>query len=100
MKQNMPSYIANMAKGDLYVLEEIINDKYEEFVNCYWALKEYSKNVVSIEYFKRKRSSLTIAVVLKDIDYNEVVEKLSSYEHCKIRTEITDNGLVITMKKK
>ena len=55
MLQTMPSYICAMSEGDIDVLEEIFIDKYFEFIDLYWMLRDYSEDISTITYDKKKK---------------------------------------------
>lgn len=75
MERTIPSYIESACSGDFEILEEIFEDKYSEFLDCYWLLKEYTEFITSLDY-ERNKKNLELNVSFKDLKISDVVEGL------------------------
>lgn len=75
MERTIPSYIESTCSGDFEILEEIFEDKYTEFLECYWLLKEYSEFITNISYEKHKKN-LELDVFFKKLKTSDIIENL------------------------
>jgi hypothetical protein len=75
LERTIPSYIESACSGDFEILEEIFEDKYSEFLDCYWLLKEYTEFITSLDY-ERNKKNLELNVSFKDLKISDVVEGL------------------------
>lgn len=75
MERTIPSYIEAACGGSLEILEDIFEDKYSEFLDCYWLLKEYTEFITDLEYEKNKKD-LVINIKFKDLKLSDVVRAL------------------------
>lgn len=65
-----------MSEGDCDILEEIICQKYHEFLNCYWLLKEYSEFIDDMKYDDTEKDRLVIDIRMDKLNTEDVVKKL------------------------
>ena len=75
MERTIPSYIESTCSGDFEILEEIFEDKYTEFLECYWLLKEYSEFITNISYEKHKKN-LELDIFFKKLKTSDIIENL------------------------
>lgn len=79
MKQNMPSYACVLSNGDYDILEEIFEDKFFEFIECYWLLREYTNYITMMKYKKNKSCDrLSIDVTLDKLKTEDVITSLKN----------------------
>lgn len=91
MKQNMPEYISVLSDNNYDIFEEIFIDKYKNFIEMYWLIRNFSENTKSLKYKTTKKNILKIELIVENIDVNKV---LSS-----IKKEIKDkNNINVELK--
>lgn len=75
LERTIPSYIESACSGDFEILEEIFEDKYSEFLDCYWLLKEYTEFITNLEY-ERNKKDLEISISFKDLKTSDILDGL------------------------
>lgn len=99
MLQTMPSYICAMSEGDIDVLEEIFIDKYFEFINLYWMLRDYSDHINSLTYDKKKKDSLSIKFTLDKLNPEDVVHELKRLNNNNVKVSRSKEKIQIIINK-
>lgn len=89
----MPSYICAMSEGDIDVLEDIFINKYREFIDFYWLIKDLSDDIASLSYDKKKGDCLCIKFTLDTLNPEDIANKLR-------QTSNSDNVKVSRSKEK
>lgn len=72
----MPSYICAMSEGDIDILEDIFINKYREFIDFYWMIKDLSDDIRSLSYDKKKKDCLCIKFTLDSLNPEDIATKL------------------------
>ena len=94
VERSIPSYIETACSGNFEILEEIFEDKYSEFLDCYWLLKEYTEFITTLEYEKNKKN-LEINISFKDLKISDIVESLKENVPKGKHVDISSNKKVI-----
>lgn len=97
MRSDMPSYICAMSEGDVDILEEIFIDKYFEFIECYWILKNYSENINNLTYDKKHKDGLCIKFTLSNLNPEDIADELK-HSNTNDRVKITRSKNKIQLK--
>jgi hypothetical protein len=98
MERNIPSYAAALAENNLEVLEDIIANRYIEFIDFYWMLKEYTEFIDSLK-MKEKKDGLKIGIHMSKLNINDVIENLECNVPKKSKCEIEKKNkeIIITL---
>lgn len=96
----MPSYICAMSEGDIDVLEEIFIDKYFEFIDLYWMLRDYSEDISTITYDKKKKDSLCIKFTLCKLNPEDIVRELKSSHNDNVKVSRNKEKIQVIINKK
>ena len=98
MERNIPSYAAALAENNLEVLEDIITNRYIEFIDFYWMLREYTEFIDSIK-MKERKDGLKIGIQISKLNINDVIENLESNVPKKSNCEIEKKNkeIIITL---
>ena len=101
MERNIPSYASTLAENNLEVLEDIISNRYIEFIDFYWMLREYTEFISSIK-LKEKKEGLKIGIKFSRINSKDVEENLKNTIIKKSICKIERDGkeLIIHLFKK
>lgn len=76
MKKNIAVYLNTISENDYDTLEEIVIDKYQQFMDAYWYLREYSDYISRLQYKKTKKHNLKLEISIVKLPMNEVVEEI------------------------
>lgn len=76
MKKNIAVYLTTLSENDYDILEEIIIDKYQQFIDAYWYLREYSDYISRLQYKKTKKHNLKLEISMVKLPMKEVVEEI------------------------
>lgn len=79
----MPSYICAMSEGDIDVLEDIFLNKYSEFIDFYWLIRDLSDYISSLSYDKKKKDCLSIKFTIDTLNPEDVATRLRLAGHSK-----------------
>jgi hypothetical protein len=78
LKKSIPDYMLELA-NDLDGLETIFLNKYFEFIQMYWLLKDYSENISKLVYDEDdEEKGLKIKVKINNVKTKDVVKQLIS----------------------
>jgi len=94
LERTIPSYMQSACSGDFEILEEIFEDKYSEFLDCYWLLKEYTEFITDFVY-ERNKKDLEINISFKDLKISEVLSGLKENIPNGKHVDISSNKKVI-----
>ncbi len=94
MDKTIPSYIESACSGDFEILEEIFEEKYSEFLDCYWLLKEYTDFITKLDY-ERNKKNLEVNISFKDLKISDIVDGLKENIPDGKKVDITANNKVI-----
>ena len=94
MYRTIPSYIESACSGDFQIIEEIFENKYSEFMDFYWMLKEYTEFITSVEYEKNKKD-LELSITFKDLKTSDIVDGLKENIPNNRKVDIKPNKKVI-----
>ena len=72
----MPEYISILSEYNYDVFEEIFLDKYEEFIEMYWLIRNFSDNTKSLKYKTTKKDVLKIELEVENIEVKKVLNKI------------------------
>ena len=100
MLMTMPSYVCAMSEGDIDVLEEIFIEKYSEFVDCYWMLKQYSEDIKTLSYDKKKKDALSIKFTLDKLNPEDIVHELRKVSDDRIKITRSREKIQLVISKK
>lgn len=98
MERNIPSYAAALAENNLEVLEDIIDNRYFEFIDFYWMLREYTEFIDSLK-MKEKKAGLKISIRMSKLNIDDVISSLEDNVPEKSTCEIEkkDKEILITL---
>lgn len=103
MERNLPSYASALACNNLEVLEDIVSNRYVEFIDCYWTLRDYTEYIENLT-LKEKHSGLKIKVDMPTLSIKDVIKNIKNNipKHAKSVIDINDdnNTIVISLKRK
>lgn len=96
MKRNMPEYISVLSDNNYEIFEEIFNDKYKNFIEMYWLIRNFSDNTKSLKYKTTKKNILKIELVVENIDTKKVLSSIKKKIKDKnnINVEIKDDDII------
>ena len=101
MERNIPSYAIALAENNLDILEDIITNRYVEFIDFYWMLRDYTEYIQHLK-MKERKSGLKISISLFNLDLDDVENSLRNNipekSNCEIERE--DDMFIITLYKK
>lgn len=93
MKKSMPDYITALSEDEFEILEEIFLDKYGKFVYLFWLIKDYSDDIISLNYKKTDKDILEIEFTLDKLKVKKVIKEINS----NIKS---DSNVLVTNKNK
>ena len=101
MERNIPSYALALAENNLEVLEDIITNRYIEFIDFYWMLRDYTEYISSVK-MKERKEGLKISIKISMLDLDEVVTNLKLNIPKKSSCDIEKDGkeIIITLFRK
>lgn len=95
MKKSMPEYLSALSDNNFEVLEEIIDEKFNEFRQLYWLISDYSDYITSLSYKERKNDSLKVDLTLTKLKIDKVMQQLSEAVQDDARVLIRNEKKVI-----
>ena len=79
MKKSISEYINALSDGDFDILEEIFCEKYNQMLDLYWLIREYSDVTSSLTYNRCEESEvLKIEMTLVNVKPKDVIKAISS----------------------
>ena len=73
----MTDYLYALSENSYDTLYEIMSLKYRKFIRIYWLLKDYSDNIIALQYKEKSdKDRLKIAVTFSGIDTDKVADNL------------------------
>jgi hypothetical protein len=96
----MPSYVCAMSEGDIDVLEEIFIEKYSEFVDCYWMLRQYSEDIKTLSYDKKKKDALSIKFTLDKLNPEDIVHELRQISDDRVKVTRSKEKIQLVINKR
>ncbi len=73
----MTDYLYALSENDYDDLYDIMSKKYRKFIRIYWLLKDYTENIIMLQYKeKSEKDKLKITASFSGIDVNDVAENL------------------------
>ena len=101
MERSIPSYANALAESNLEVLEDIITNRYIEFIDFYWMLREYTEFIGSVK-LKEKKEGLKIGIKFSRLNIKDVEKNLKNNVPKKTNCEIEkkDDEIIIRLYRK
>lgn len=90
--------MTEVSKGKLQVLEEIFDEKYEDFMYSYWMILEYSEKIKNIDYVNTP-NKLKLRIKLKDTNAKKLAKKLTKEHQGRVDVNCNDDMLTLVFKK-
>ena len=95
----MPSYICAMSEGDIDVLEDIFINKYREFIDFYWMIKDLSNDISKLTYDKKKKDCLSIKFTLDTLNPEDIASQLRQSSNDCVKVSRSKDKIQIVIHK-
>lgn len=92
MKRNMPSYITALSDNNFDILEDIIINKYQKFIQLYCLISAYSDWITSLSYKETKHDVLKVDITIAKLKLDDVLSEINE--------NILDNSNILVWKEK
>ena len=100
MKRNMPNYVANIARGDIEIIDELFEKYYDEFYTFYFVIKEHTDLIRSIK-FKKKMDVFRLEIKVDNkLDKLKFSQSIRDHAPSNMKIKTKPDHIVVIVHKK